>query len=514
MDTPTIVDPPYSFFDLASEYGHNKPLKRCLSVLRRLGVRVFIREQEIVPKDRFSSYAEIDLPAIPLICEISALRVHRLHFFSAILSDSEQIPDHEESFLGTVVMHGYDCSNDEVEWILDESFIRPERSGESYICAYTEKKINVGAHCLEVAGAIQHQQNAVTNCCAHVAIRSSLANLRNSKVNIPTVKSINADVGIDHKKRMARTGLQTEEIANVIEAAGARPVVYVFDTSADNGICPENGGNSLSGGRRLNFDHILYLAIESGYPAILGFVGETGKGHVVTVLGHTFNGNSWLPEANLDYSLKLTDEGLGYIPSAFWTDNFIFHDDNFGPYYCLPSTFLKNQVKVVIAVTDLDESDVFADEAEIQALGLTAELATVKWPERLNRKWANILFEHVNEGRGIARTTVARKSDYLAELLGSRIVNRASEIFDHLMERLPNRFWISELSVPELFSANRAKIGEVIVDLSGAPLIGRFPGFFVVADGDRYLVEESDAEAWYPLRKLPRCPLQPSALVD
>src|ERR1019366_969590 len=91
------------------------------------------------------------------------------------------------------------------------------------------------------------------------------------------------------------------------------------------------------------FQRDLYGFIESGFPALVGFEldrpnpGPAGAPrHVIPVFGHTFNEDTWLPDAQRAYF----GGTLSYYPSENWLSTFVVHDDNFGPYLCLPRHFL------------------------------------------------------------------------------------------------------------------------------------------------------------------------------
>lgn len=92
------------------------------------------------------------------------------------------------------------------------------------------------------------------------------------------------------------------------------------------------------------FQRELYGFIESGTPALLGFQLDAspegpGSRHVIPVFGHTFNEDTWLPQAHRSYF----GSKLSYYPSENWLSTFVVHDDNFGPYLCLPRHFLQQE---------------------------------------------------------------------------------------------------------------------------------------------------------------------------
>jgi hypothetical protein len=46
----------------------------------------------------------------------------------------------------------------------------------------------------------------------------------------------------------------------------------------------------------------LYGSVESGYPALVVFdAGNGNQKHVIPIIGHTFNEDTWVPRADLAY---------------------------------------------------------------------------------------------------------------------------------------------------------------------------------------------------------------------
>jgi len=57
--------------------------------------------------------------------------------------------------------------------------------------------------------------------------------------------------------------------------------------------------------------------------------GASSARHIIPVIGHTFNEDTWVAPATRDYF----DGGLSYYPSENWLSTYVVHDDNFGPYF-------------------------------------------------------------------------------------------------------------------------------------------------------------------------------------
>ena len=178
----------------------------------------------------------------------------------------------------------------------------------------------------KVNGYLYAQQNALTNVCAHVALRTAAARFHPN--GDMSYREMNQLLGIDHVKvKMGEgSGLTTQQMQRVLEAAGAK--CFPADYSNPSANPPP-------------FQKYIYGSIESGYPAIVifGTTDPDGSLHAVPVFGHTLNQDTWVPSA--DFSYFKIGEGTKYIPSESWLSMFIAHDDNWGSNYCIPRHYLR-----------------------------------------------------------------------------------------------------------------------------------------------------------------------------
>ena len=96
---------------------------------------------------------------------------------------------------------------------------------------------------------------------------------------------------------------------------------------------------------KVEYQALLYASIESARPALLGFeleadpaTGEISR-HLIPVIGHTFNDDAWVPDAERWYFMR--DQVI--FRSESWLSTYVVHDDNLGPYYCLPRHYLSRK---------------------------------------------------------------------------------------------------------------------------------------------------------------------------
>jgi hypothetical protein len=180
---------------------------------------------------------------------------------------------------------------------------------------------------LSVRGVLYTQQNDLTFVCAHVCLRTVVASvLPEADVSYSKINEI---VGIDHiaLKVGGGSGLGPDQMGAVLGAFGLDYSQIIHE--------PTDGNLALPG----DYQSDLHGVIESGQPALLGFEmsGASNARHIIPVMGHTFNEDTWVAPATRGYF----DGGLSYYPSENWLSTYVVHDDNFGPYFCLPRHFLK-----------------------------------------------------------------------------------------------------------------------------------------------------------------------------
>jgi hypothetical protein len=128
--------------------------------------------------------------------------------------------------------------------------------------------------------------------------------------------------------------------------------------------------------------------------------------------------------------------------------------------------------------------------------------------------WIGRLIETVNRQDVVLRPVAIKRRHYIGHLRKIDDWNGKEEstiIIDKLSEILPENLWIVEVSIPELFSANMRKIGEIILDAmvqeptaNGAMpfILIRLPGWFLLRrdrDGSQLLAIASNMSEHTPL---------------
>jgi hypothetical protein len=429
--------------------------------------------------------------------QFTGSKTWRLSFFSKPISDPRDLVDTDnDDFLGYAIVRQVNLPGiREVPWIF-ESVIRPIRHENNFIHGTKIWNCSVAGYVYSIDGPLYAQQNDMTNCCAHVALRTAAVCYHSA--GDMTYREMNSIVGVDHRTKKIGgadgRGLSSNEMVTILEHIGAKCFVGAY-VGINSGFTPPP------------FQKYIYGSIESGNPAIVFFgTMEKDSFHVIPIHGHTFNEDTWVPSAESEY-FKVGDN-TQYIPSDSWVSMFIGHDDNFGSNYCIPRHYLRTPSRKMMQDTaktnELLKGKVAyvigTIPAGIKTDPIKAEVIGADYLFSIRRQlpddgnlWVRRLAFFADESLMVLRPVLIDFADYMTHLksaegwLGDKVKPEwfeALKFFEDLGD-----IWMIELSVPELFSANRRKVGEVLVRADIAPgtgrnmksfILARLPGYFVL----------------------------------
>jgi len=379
---------------------------------------------------------------------------HRLSFWRC----APGAPAGPEDFIGYAVFKMDQlCASAPPEGHVYEAVLPPVRLTEhnNYIHCIRTYTVRTEVGSQVVSGVLYAQQNVHTFVCAHVALRTALACL------LPdgdvTYGRMNTLVGIDHIAKTVERGLDPAAMEAILTGLGIQYEKIVHE--------PQKALNLPT-----EFQRDLYGFIESGDPALLGFElddrnpGPLGASrHIVPIIGHTFNDDAWVPDAQRAYF----GNQLSYFSSESWLSSYVLHDDNFGPYYCLPRHFLKKENFRLILGMRRHSVMVSATEAEAVALDFLRAVA-IQYPN-LGQTWYDRFSIFARNGLLVLRSLLIEKKSYLGHLGDGRTgdgVAAEADWVSKLENSLPERFWMIEASAQELFTVSRRKFGEILLDSS------------------------------------------------
>lgn len=503
-----------SFFDLAEAFGAPKPLRRCLSLMRQQGVATVVLEN-LEPDDETRS--DVDYFAS------RGMRLERERYrLSFTRTPVDQVEAGEvipEDYLGYCVIHA-----DEARYMsaepdgplfysvnyIPEAVLRMATTADRLLTCGAELRCELMGQEFALNAALFSQQPGHIGCCAHASLMMVAAQLKSDARLAHT--EINKQIGLDFLPELACTcGLDPTQIREVLHALGLKTTFFYYSEPG------EGDGDDLREQyeqlmRLLPPQQVIYYAIESGFPALLGFQAGT-QGHVIPVSGHVFNGDTWLAEAERDYfDLADSDEGdyaegrTRYLRSSAWTSHFVAMDDNYGPYYDLPSYSWQNGWSFVIVVTPNDCSfdAPLAEAIAAHDLYETFTPALTDHVGALPSPWGRRCIEHLGNKRVVLRTVWVSRDSYVQQL--ADVVDQGADTWDAanaVLADLPETFWLVEVSIPELYTTNRMKLADVFVAKEGDDIVAigaRYPGYLTMREnGYLMMYELPGVDHYYPL---------------
>jgi hypothetical protein len=503
---------PFSNFDFVEDrFGGIWPLRRILSQARMHGGGTIVIERLRVAEDLSEENA--DLRQLCSSFDPSSSIAWRLSFLRGIVANTKalmRMPPND--FLGYAIV-----KKDEVPPTPDvcpegcqrpriyESVISGSLHENNYVRGSPTWRCRVAGREFSINGYIYAQQNGITNSCAHVAARTAATRFIRSDLPYRLMNQwVDAfRVANNLPRPFPGRGLSNLEICHVLGCAGANTFVGDY-TGATSAPVP--------------YQRYLYGSVESGFPAILFFEtqeqdadGEIAS-HAIPIFGHTFNEDTWVPDANLRYfPMRKATKALS---SDTWVSMFVGHDDNAGSNYCIPQNYMEatrmcvdehgnllrcRQQKggVAYAIGSLPRK-IKVNPIVAEAIGADYLLAVLNevpshfpgWQER----WQKRLAAYHENQLLVLRTVLINGSQYKSHLDAVRGWNRKRYpkwLINAFKSVAADWFWMVELSVPELFSANRRKIGEILIraDLDAGVqrdfknfFCARLPGCFVVIE--------------------------------
>jgi len=413
---------------------------------------------------------EIQEAACPLLGEEnSVLRLrrsdyqgsttHRLSFWRCVPERAASPADFigyaifkSDSFTGLPLPqdHIYEAIMPPARIEAQNNFIHCRRDYSVQTCAGTQS----------VRGVLYAQQNDLTFVCAHVAMRTALACLL-PEGDISYAR-MNGLAGVDHQQRRVGegSGLSPADLEAILTGLAIPHEKIIHEP-----------GQGLDLPTEFQRDH--YGFIESGCPALVEFElddpnpGPNGSPrHIVPVIGHTFNDDAWVPDAQRSYF----GNQLRYFSSESWLSSYVLHDDNFGPYYCLPRHFLKKDNFRIILGLQQHATAFSASDAETVGFDFLRAIANAR--PRVGLDWYDRFSVYARQNLLVLRSLLVERAYYLRHLREMRSWEGASLEEDkirRLENHLPERFWMIEASAQELFTASRRKFGELLLSCT-API--------------------------------------------
>ena len=341
---------------------------------------------------------------------------------------------------------------------------------------------------LSLRSAERHNQ-----CVRHVACRTAAAKFhKNGDMTYREMNSL-PGVKVDHVRKKAKDGLSSDQMVAILEAAGARCIVADYTRArARADLHP--------------FQKYIYGSIESGYPVIVFFGTKDKEHHAIPVFGHTFCENIWPPSAQGLY-FRVGEE-TAYIPSESWLGEYIGHDDNCGSNFSIPRDLLYTrrrctkrskravlcgmQSECVAYIIATMPKETLVNPIDAEVIGAYYLFRILCEPKSIGTEWGQRLKQYADDFQVVLRPVLLSYQEYVSHLALLRDWERhriKSWWIDILTGLEKSKMWMVEFSVPELFSTNRRKLGEILLRTDIEPgdepnfgnwFLARMPDSFVL----------------------------------
>jgi len=386
-------------------------------------------------------------------------------------------------------------------------------STKDYTLAFSDK--NGKNRKFKIRSAPFFQKNNITSFCMQSAMATILNNLsKNNKLILPN--HINEICGAPFGSDLL---FDKDKVLKVIRKKRFHTGQIAFDQKTTENLFKfllRNFGWPPSAS--------VYPWMESGFPGFIVFHTRSGFLHVVPIIGHTLNTDSWQPEADIRYSRVVR---FHFRSVSAWVDNFIIHDDNFGMYLCYPTAKLSERKDVRYNHNEkekflrkskrryLIDHVIFITRENIKLNPDTLEIDLISdirnWLER-NKNVAEgenyWLYRLINEKKAplVSRTLSIDKNEYMKSLKNADSEKKKipRDLLRVIEKQLPNRFWLTEITLPDLYIANKsALISIVTTKNTDKQIFVRFPKLCYLLINREYFQIELPTSSHYKLFERP-----------
>jgi hypothetical protein len=533
---------PHSFYEmvegLTKDIEAGWPLHRMTNIVRKRHER---REKDPKIKDqpplwvylepvteKIPGFAQDDEQLTKYYKESPSSQAIRIAFFEADLSGKNLKGVTSDQLQGSCIIKRNIFPSGKIMGHVFEAVLKAEPILNHYLHAQGVHSVRLAGKQFTVRGTFFCQQNSKTIQCAHAAVIMALRAMAPDLdlPHLPTAPALN-DALNGHELGKP---LNTRDMVELFGQHGVKMLAH-------DPLQPNAKG--------IDYRTLVHAGIESGLPVLLAFMTKDRKtgemvNHVVTVLGHTLNTDIWVAEAEFGYGVKTPYK---YHPSYDWCPHWLINDDNLGMEYCLQGNklssvwdrikpedahkgpdFVKSQLQqfdvtsVLVPLAHKEFIDIPSAERKTVCLlqqfasALTESITeTNPQPEGIGTtegcQWLHRLTKRCrpdHPGPGpILRTCYARKEDYLDWISGEKGEDWAHEPLPadaklRIEESLPDKFWMTEFTLVDLFTANRRKLGEILYlptwsikeNLYEGLLLARFPGAITLPQQNKLILLE------------------------
>lgn len=446
-----LLEPPFSFFDfIETRFGDYDSIRRIFSLARSFHAKSLVLEN-IPPYGIIAEENEDIRQLYPTYANIGLIR---LSFWKqAVVADAIPLLSNEDLVGYAIAKRDTPRGEGSSRWHIFEAVFPKYDHAHNCVPHPQTYHFSVGEQAFAITGLIYCQQNGLNKACAQVAIRSLLSRL------LPegdiSYRRINAIAEMVRPGFEPGLGLSVQQIRQILHEVGLH--FSDVDYSENDDFRKD-----------LPYQKFAYAGLESGGGSLVGF-RLTGRDlqkvekHIIPIYGHTFNKDTWAPNADISYFR--IGENVGYVPSESWTSSFLGHDDNFGPNFCIPRLYIERDK--VDYVLEIFRPGVRYSGVSAEALALDLLYSLLPCLVGSTNKWITRLIQWTKKQQVVFRALAMTREEYMSHLQELRDWEgnkEKTELCDLLALGMPHFVWAVEISTPQLFPANERKLGEIVLD--------------------------------------------------
>ncbi|MDR2862800.1 MAG: hypothetical protein LBV54_02820, partial [Puniceicoccales bacterium] len=288
---------PFSCFEhVDTHFGGLPSLHRCFSLARSFASETLIEEQ-LLPSGIIAQENE-ELASFGLTLGNHDIR--RLSFWDRCVASNDILSLTDETLIGYVILKrdtGIWQGRRIDRWHIFEAVFRKYAHSHNCLPNAGNYPVRVADKVFNARGVLYCQQNGLNKACAHVALRSLLSRLvPDHDVSYAELNTIAQGCSDSPASYQPSNGLTVQQIRSILQryAVDFRDVVYDESCKDYPNIRKDQP-----------YQKYLYSGIESGVGGLLGFSMGGPEApqdrHIIPFYGHTFNKDTWAPDADVSY---------------------------------------------------------------------------------------------------------------------------------------------------------------------------------------------------------------------
>ena len=454
-------------FDLAKRFGPDAPLKRIFQVVLAQGCKVILKDKECEEEEWTSEH---NIFYSKLFKKYSD-KTERLHFFAEELHEKDlaNLSKFKDTYLGFAVLRP--LKEQRIVYAVIKPLVDKNDPPKSFVLCQETFPVEVNTkdgipQTLEVCGFPFMQQDGQAGCCAHAALimadrflvqRRNKGKPEEEKEKPHFLEEISKLLSVvpGEGRKIPTSGLRPIEISEALAGMKYSPLVYEYVKGRTPAFPSER---------------VIYHYLESRIPVQLVIPTAAGR-HVLTVIGHSFDPDVWWALAHEPY-YKGRPSGGDYHCSTTWIGNFIVNDDNFGPYLTIPKEYLwpyEESGQLVVAVPLPLHVNMEGESAESYSnylLSWEVNPRRIDIPKALTENKISkdtcdlyeLMWDHYRRNDLVLRTFLLDSETFREKHVPHHLKD------DYNKVRLPEKIWLTEISIPELFCQPRLRLGEIVID--------------------------------------------------